>query len=536
MGRRGRSAHARGVTPDEFAAQTAEHVGEGARRVGPGRRPHPAAARRRRLRDLHARQRRRPAGLDPAARSAPPPRRAVDDADALRERVAADRLEPARPARHRRRSDAEPRAHPALDHPRRPPGRPAQTLDLPALIQQIQKPPFDNASASLDLETFFPAKDRFALAMQLNNLLASPGFDALAGGRAARRRSACCTRPRASRGIAIFSIAHLDDAERMFFVTLLLEPDAGLDARASPARAACARSSTWTRSSATSRRSRIRRRSAAADAAQAGARVRPRRRAGDAEPGGPRLQGARRTPAPGSSAGCRPSATRRACSTGWKAPAASAVAFDRGQMEQMLAGARQARVPDAQRPRGRAGRVRDRWALSYLRGPLTREQIQTLMDGRAPAAAAAARRRPRPAVGGPRSDCAGRGPVAPALPPDVPRWTVPPASISYSRQGRRDASYSDRWCLASRTSGSADPKSGVDVTRKATAVTAINERSDRRSTGTARSTPGVAAGDLGSAPEGDASYGEVPRRGARRSAPTRRGRGTSATGCTGRRR
>src|SRR5215470_1246115 len=48
-------------------------------------------------------------------------------------------------------------------------------LDLGALIQQIQTPPV-NRIGVMDLESFFPAKDRFALAMALNNLLASPSF------------------------------------------------------------------------------------------------------------------------------------------------------------------------------------------------------------------------------------------------------------------------------------------------------------------------------------------------------------------------
>ena len=50
-----------------------------------------------------------------------------------------------------------------------------QGLDLPKLIQQIQKPPVERVGI-LDLESFFPSSDRFELAMMLNNLLASPGF------------------------------------------------------------------------------------------------------------------------------------------------------------------------------------------------------------------------------------------------------------------------------------------------------------------------------------------------------------------------
>ena len=57
--------------------------------------------------------------------------------------------------------------------------------------------------------------------------------------------------------LAIFSIAHLNDAERMFFVSLLLNAGARLDAGAAGHDAACGRSSTWTRSSATCRRWRI---------------------------------------------------------------------------------------------------------------------------------------------------------------------------------------------------------------------------------------------------------------------------------------
>jgi hypothetical protein len=93
-------------------------------------------------------------------------------------------------------------------------------LDLPALIQQIQNPPVAKVGA-LDLDAFFPAKDRFELATRLNNLLAAPGFDVWLKGDALDVGALLHTpagKPRA----AIFSIAHLSDAERMFFVSLLL--------------------------------------------------------------------------------------------------------------------------------------------------------------------------------------------------------------------------------------------------------------------------------------------------------------------------
>ena len=74
----------------------------------------------------------------------------------------------------------------------------------------------------MDLESFFPAKDRFALAMPLNNLLASPGFEAWMEGEPLDIDALLLHAGRASRASSIVSIAHLSDAERMFFVSLLL--------------------------------------------------------------------------------------------------------------------------------------------------------------------------------------------------------------------------------------------------------------------------------------------------------------------------
>ena len=95
-----------------------------------------------------------------------------------------------------------------------------RSLDLPSLIQQVQAPPFQKIGI-LDLEAFFPQKDRFDLALKLNGILAAPGFEQWFEGEpldpAALLRTAD-GRPR----VSIFSIAHLDDTERMFFVSLLL--------------------------------------------------------------------------------------------------------------------------------------------------------------------------------------------------------------------------------------------------------------------------------------------------------------------------
>jgi len=95
-----------------------------------------------------------------------------------------------------------------------------RNLDLAALIQRIQKPGVDKVGV-FDLESFYPAKERLQLAMRLNNLLASPGFAAWMTGEPLDIQSLLYT-PAGKPRIAIVSIAHLNDAERMFVVTLLL--------------------------------------------------------------------------------------------------------------------------------------------------------------------------------------------------------------------------------------------------------------------------------------------------------------------------
>ena len=98
--------------------------------------------------------------------------------------------------------------------------RAGRDLDLSALIQSVSRPPFATVGA-FDLETFFPAADRTALALSLNTLLASPSFAAWTRGDPLDIPSLLFT-PEGKPRAAVLSIAHLGDAERMFFVTLLL--------------------------------------------------------------------------------------------------------------------------------------------------------------------------------------------------------------------------------------------------------------------------------------------------------------------------
>src|SRR6188768_1302036 len=93
-------------------------------------------------------------------------------------------------------------------------------LDLGAVIQGVQSPPFEKVGV-LDVDAFYPAKERFALATSLNAVLASPGFEQWLEGEpldAGRLLYGPAGKPR----VSIISIAHLDDAHRMFFVSLLL--------------------------------------------------------------------------------------------------------------------------------------------------------------------------------------------------------------------------------------------------------------------------------------------------------------------------
>ncbi len=98
--------------------------------------------------------------------------------------------------------------------------RAGRSLDMGGLIREIQSPPFTQVGV-MDLEMVFPPKDRFGLAMQLNNLLASPGFSAWMKGDPLDISKLLYTASGHPR-LTILSIAHLSDAERMFFVTILL--------------------------------------------------------------------------------------------------------------------------------------------------------------------------------------------------------------------------------------------------------------------------------------------------------------------------
>ncbi|MBA3638926.1 MAG: ATP-binding protein [Acidobacteria bacterium] len=100
-----------------------------------------------------------------------------------------------------------------------------QDVTFDSLIRQVQLPPMQKVGI-LDLESFFPQKDRFALALQLNGVIAAPGFEQWFVGEPLDPASLLRTAKGKPR-VSIFSIAHLGDTERMFFVSLLLNQIVG---------------------------------------------------------------------------------------------------------------------------------------------------------------------------------------------------------------------------------------------------------------------------------------------------------------------
>ncbi len=103
--------------------------------------------------------------------------------------------------------------------------RRGENLDLEKIIGHIQAPPFAKIGVIV-MDEFFPEKKRNEFAMQVNNLIAAPGFQQWLTGVPLDIKKMMHTddgKPR----VSIFSIAHLNDAERMFFVSLLLNQMVG---------------------------------------------------------------------------------------------------------------------------------------------------------------------------------------------------------------------------------------------------------------------------------------------------------------------
>lgn len=99
--------------------------------------------------------------------------------------------------------------------------RGGEDLDLAQLIVQVQKPPFSQLGV-FPVDTFFPEKDRMELAMLLNGLMASPAFADWIQGQPLDV-DGLLQSPSGKPQLSILYMAHLSEAEKQFFATLLLE-------------------------------------------------------------------------------------------------------------------------------------------------------------------------------------------------------------------------------------------------------------------------------------------------------------------------
>jgi hypothetical protein len=397
--------------------------------------------------------------------------------------------------------------------------RDGRDLDLVGLIQQIQRPPIAKVGA-LDLESFFPGKDRFELATRLNNLLAAPGFDAWLEGEPLDIGALLHTpegKPRAS----IFSIAHLSDAERMFFVSLLLNEMLG-----------------WVRaqSGTTSLRAMLYMDEVFGyfpPVANPPSKLPLLTLLKQARAFGVGVMLATQNPVDLDYKGLANTGTwfigrlqtdrdRARVLDGLEgATAGGANRFDRGAMERILGGLG-TRIFLLNNVHEDAPVVfESRWAMSYLRGPLTRTQIKELMAGRKPPAPAppedtvvprgspAASRDSGPPAAASASAPARAG-APPVLPPGVPQHFVPvrgtaPAGATLHYQPM---------VLGAATVRFSDAKAGVDQTEEVVVATPITESAVPVSW--EASTPmAVAVADLEATPGAAGEWTPLPPAGAK---------------------
>ena len=394
--------------------------------------------------------------------------------------------------------------------------RDGRDLDLPGLIQQIQSPPIAKVGA-LDLEAFFPGKDRFELATRLNNLLAAPGFDAWLEGEPLDVGALLHT-PEGKPRAAIFSIAHLSDAERMFFVSLLLNETLG-----------------WVRaqSGTTSLRAIVYMDEIFGffpPVANPPSKLPLLTLLKQARAFGVGVVLATQNPVDLDYKGLANTGTwfigrlqtdrdRARVLDGLEGAAAgSDKRFDRAAMEETLGGLG-SRVFLLNNVHEDAPEVfESRWAMSYLRGPLTRAQIRQLMAGRKPlptpgrsASASAASRDPGPAARtAPSPPAPDRSGARPVLPPGVLQHFVP---VRGSAPAGATLVYRPT-VLGAATVRFADAKAGIDQSEEILVATPITEAAVPV-TWEAASPIDVAVADLETTPAASGDWAPLPPSAAR---------------------
>ena len=292
-----------------------------------------------------------------------------------------------------------------------------RSLDLAGLIGSIQEPPMKRIGV-MDIDTFYPAKERFALAMKLNNLLAAPGFDIWMEGEPLSANGLFYTEKGKPR-VSIVSIAHLSDAERMFFVSMLLTEIVSW-MRAQPGtsslRAILYMDEIFGYMPPT----------AAPPSKNLFLTLLKQARAY-----GLGLVLATQNPVDLDYKGLSNTGTwfigrlqterdKGRLMEGLEGAGASGV-FDKQRMEQILAGLGKRRFLLHNVHEDEPVVFNTRWVMSYLAGPFTRQQIQTLMAGREPAPSPVAQAPVRLAAAAPRTGTGER----PLLAPGIPQYFLP---------------------------------------------------------------------------------------------------------------
>ncbi len=382
--------------------------------------------------------------------------------------------------------------------------REGRDLDLAALIGAIQSPTVNKVGV-LDMETFYPEGERFKLAMALNNLLAAPGFAAWMEGEPLEVERMLHT-PEGRPRIAIFSIAHLGDEERMFFVSLLLNQVLG-----------------WMRgqSGTTSLRAIV-----YMDEIfgyfppvanpPSKAPLLTLLKQGRAYGVGVVL--ATQNPVDLDYKGLSNTGTwfigrlqterdKARVLEGLEGVAAgSEMRFDRGAMEEMLAGLGK-RVFLLNNVHDDEPVVFEtRWVMSYLRGPLTRDQIKVLMDPRRGQAAARVQAM-ETAAGAPavRAAPAASRSEQPMLGPSIPQHFVP---LRGSAAPGHELVYEPMVLAAGRVLF-ADRKTKLETSEELVTLTPLSTAAVALDWADAMEAD-LDLGDLGDGPEGAARYGELP--------------------------
>ncbi len=320
-------------------------------------------------------------------------------------------------------------------------------LDLAGLIYAIQAPPFERIGV-MDLEFFFPSKERFLLAMRVNNLLAAPGFESWLEGDPldiGRMLYTAQGKPRAS----IFTISHLSDPERMFFVSMLLNEILG-----------------WMRTQAGTSSLR-----AILYMDEIFGYFPP---VSNPPPKAPLLTLLKQARAFGlglvlstqnpvdldykglSNTGTwfigrlQTERDKERVLAGLEGTAAGA-GFDRSRMEEILAGLGK-RVFLLHNVHEKEPAIfQTRWALSYLRGPMTREQIKALMAERKSQELPVAKASPEPVAPAPSETFKPAQPAAgpPVVPPGIDAFYLAASGAGHGLAyypavvGRMDVHYSD---------------------------------------------------------------------------------------------